>query len=114
MFLNSLQRIVSVARKEFLHILRDRVTLAAMITMPVMQMILLGYAVNTNVRDIPTIVLDQAGTQESRALLDRFENSKDFKFIARAYSDDELNRAIISGRARAKRGFIRPPASSSA
>jgi ABC-2 type transport system permease protein len=96
----SLQRISSVASKELLHILRDPMTLFFAVFVPVLQLFLLGYAINTNVRDIRTVVLDQARTQESRALLRRFENSHDFKVVAQVYSDEELSRAIVAGKAR--------------
>src|SRR5262245_51664442 len=96
----SLQRAHSVAAKELLHILRDPMTLFFAVFLPVLQLFLLGYAINTNVRDVRTVVLDQARTQESRALLRRFENSHDFKIVAEVYSEQELNRAIVAGKAR--------------
>src|SRR5438132_643916 len=96
----SLRRTLSVARKEVLHILRDRQTLFMTLFFPFVELIMLGYAIETNVRDIPTVVLDQAHTQESRALLQQFENSGDFKVVAVVHSDDELTEAVVSGRAR--------------
>jgi len=96
----SFQRAFSVARKEMLHILRDPATLFFALFMPVMEMFLLGYAIDTNVRDVRTAVLDQAQTQESRMLLDRFTNSKDFKIVEYVYSDAALHQAIVAGRAR--------------
>jgi len=68
---------------------------------------MIGYAINTNVRNIPTAVYDAAQTQESRRLLDRFVNSNDFKFIAYVNSEEELNREIVAGRARV--GIKIPP-----
>src|SRR5262249_1846841 len=96
----SFQRAASVSRKEVLHILRDPATLFFALFMPVMEMFLLGYAIDTNVRDVRTVVLDQAQTQESRILLDQFKNSKDFKIVEYVYSDSALNQAIVAGRAR--------------
>jgi ABC-2 type transport system permease protein len=61
---------------------------------------MLGYAIDTNVRHVRTVVFDQAGTQESRALLARFENSEDVRIVARVFSDEEMHRAIVAGRAR--------------
>src|SRR5262245_8125003 len=95
----SLQRAHSVAAKELLHILRDPMTLFFAVFIPVLQLFLLGYAINTNVRDVRTVVLDQARTQESRALLRRFENSRDFGIVAEVHSDEELSRAIVAGKA---------------
>jgi ABC-2 type transport system permease protein len=96
----TLQRAASVARKELLHIVRDPQTLFFTLFVPVVELFMLGYAIDTNVRHVRTVVLDLAGTQESRALLERFENSQDFRIVARVFSDDELSRAIVAGKAR--------------
>jgi ABC-2 type transport system permease protein len=102
----SFQRIGSVARKEVYHILRDPATLFFALLMPVMEMFLLGYAIDTNVRDIRTVVMDMAQNQESRTLLQRFENSKDFKIVKYVYSEKQLQKEIVAGRARV--GIIIP------
>src|SRR5436190_20021570 len=96
----SFQRAFSVARKEMLHILRDPATLFFALFMPVMEMFMLGYAINTNVRDLRTVVLDQAQTQESRQLIEKFLNTDDFKIVAYVQNDLELRRAIVAGKAR--------------
>ena len=90
-----------VCRKEFTHISRDRATLFFALFLPVMQLLLFGFAIDTNIRQIPTIVLDEARTQESRRLLDMFANSDAFKMNAIAQSDSELQSAIVSGKAKA-------------
>jgi ABC-2 type transport system permease protein len=97
---SSWQRIWSVARKELYHILRDPQTLFFTLFVPVMELFLLGYAINTNVRHIRTVVYDACNTQESRALLRQFETSEDFDVVSQVYSDEELSRAIVAGRAR--------------
>jgi ABC-2 type transport system permease protein len=74
-------------------------TLFFTLIIPILELFMLGYAIDTNVRHVRTIILDQAGTQESRQLLERFENSDDFTIVARAFSDDELHRAIVAGKA---------------
>jgi ABC-2 type transport system permease protein len=96
----SWQRTASVARKEVLHILRDSQTLFMTLFFPIVELIMLGYAIDTNVRHIATVVLDQAGTQESRALLRGFENSEDFDVVGVVRTDAELTEAIVAGRAR--------------
>jgi ABC-2 type transport system permease protein len=96
---SSFRRVFSVARKELLHILRDPMTLFFTLIIPILELFLLGYAIDTNVRHVRTVILDQAGTQESRQLLQRFENSEDFTIVARVFSDGELNRAIVAGTA---------------
>src|SRR5689334_24374322 len=104
---NTWQRTYSVARKEVLHILRDPQTLFFTLFVPILELFMLGYAIDTNVRHVRTIMYDAAGTQESRKLLERFENSDDFKVVARATSDGELSQAIVQGRARV--GIKIPP-----
>ena len=96
----SFQRMTSVARKELLHVLRDPATLFFTLFIPIIELIMLGYAIDTNVRFVSTAVLDQAHTQESRTLLQRFENSEDFRVVAFVKSDKELNDAIVAGKAR--------------
>ena len=100
MFHASLQRTASVARKELLHILRDPTTLFFTLIIPVLELFMLGYAIDTNVRDMRTVIYDEAGTQESRAFITRFENTSEFKIVARAFSDVEMSQAIVAGRAR--------------
>ncbi|MGH9754568.1 MAG: ABC transporter permease [Blastocatellia bacterium] len=97
---NPFTGLLPVLRKEAIHIRRDPMALFFTILIPTMQLFLIGFAINTNVRDIPTVVYDAARTQESRRLLDRFVNSDDFEIVSRVTSDDELNREIVSGRAR--------------
>jgi ABC-2 type transport system permease protein len=97
---SSLQRTYSVARKELIHILRDPQTLFFTLFVPVVELFMLGYAIDTNVRHVRTVICDQAGTQESRVLLQKFENSQDFDIVARVFSDEELSRAIVAGKAR--------------
>src|SRR5438445_9312676 len=102
----SFQRTASVARKEFLHIIRDPATLFFALFIPVLELFMLGYAIDTNVRDMRSMVLDFANTQDSERLIRAFENSKDFRIVGQVYSEMELSRAIIAGRARV--GIIIP------
>jgi ABC-2 type transport system permease protein len=95
----SLQRTASVARKEMLHILRDPATLFFALFIPVLELFMLGYAIDTNVRNVSTVILDDADTQESRTLRQRFDSSTSFRVIARVYSEKELNDSIVAGKA---------------
>src|SRR5947209_4225088 len=94
------RRFYSVARKEVLHILRDPAMLFFALFIPVLELFMLGYAIDTNVRNVRTVVLDQARTQESRALLRSFETSEDFEVVGTVQSDAELSEAIVAGKAR--------------
>jgi ABC-2 type transport system permease protein len=96
----SAQRLASVARKEFLHILRDPMTLFFTLFIPIVELFMLGYAIDTNVRHVRTMVLDQARTQESRDLLLGFTNSEDFRIVGEVFTDRDLSEAIVAGRAR--------------
>src|SRR5262245_22689615 len=96
----SMQRTYSVARKEFLHIIRDPATLFFALFIPVLELFMLGYAINTNVRNIRTVVFDELKNQDSWKLLRRFENSDDFTIVGMVNSEQELNRAIVAGTAK--------------
>jgi ABC-2 type transport system permease protein len=96
----SWQRMLSVARKEYLHIIRDPGTLFFAFFIPVLELFMLGYAIDTNVRHIRTVVLDQVNNQDSWRLLRRFENTDDFDIVELVYSERELHQAIVAGRAR--------------
>src|SRR5262245_26772814 len=95
-----LQRIFSLARKEAVHIRRDPATFFFAMALPFVEMFMLGYAIDTNVRHIRTVVYDQCRTQESERLLESFKNSEDFDFVAEVFSDEELHRSIVSGNAK--------------
>ena len=103
----SFQRTYAVARKEFLHIIRDPATLFFALFIPVLELFMLGYAIDTNVRYISTVVLDQCQTEESRRLMRMFENSKDFKIVKYVYTEEEMNWMILSGRPRSASRFRR-------
>ena len=59
-------RLWSIALKELLQLRRDRLTLAMMVALPVVQLMLFGYAIDTDVRHIPTVVYDQDRSAQSR------------------------------------------------
>lgn len=100
-------RIRAILHKEFLQLRRDRMTLALIFMIPLVQLLLFGYAIQTEVRHIPTVVFDQSLSAGSRDLVDSFGASGYFDVIAAAGSYDEVNAAIDSGRAKA--GLIFPP-----
>jgi ABC-2 type transport system permease protein len=89
-----------VCKKEFIHISRDLPTIIFILIVAAMELMLYGFAVNTNIRQIKTIIYDMAQTQESNELIRHFANSDDFKIITIANSDKEINDAIVSGKAR--------------
>lgn len=92
--------LMPVCRKEFLHVTRDRGTLFFALLIPILQLFLFGFAVDTNVRQVPTVVLDDSHTQESRDLIARFAASDVFAMRGSVQSPAELDEAIRAGRAR--------------
>jgi ABC-2 type transport system permease protein len=96
----TLQRFAAVARKELIHIFRDPGMLFFTIFIPIAELFMLGYAIDTNVRRLRTVVLDQARTQESRRLVEQFKNSDIFDIRGEVLTDAELHRAIVAGQAR--------------
>jgi len=95
-----LGRLLSVARKELLQLRRDRLTLAMMVVLPVLQLLLFGYAINTDVRHAPTVVLDDDRSARSRAFVRSMEATGYFDRVGDARDHDELSRALRGGVAR--------------
>ena len=90
----------AVLYKETLHDRRDPATLFFSLVIPLLQMVVLGFGIDTNIRQINTVVFNADGRRESRELLDRLKNSDTFHIVRFVDSDREINDAIISGRAR--------------
>jgi len=102
-----LQRIWAVLQKEFIQTLRDRSTLLLMLGMPLLQLFMLGYAVDMNVEHIPTVVADQSLDVYSRAYVAAMVNTRYFDVVSYVRSEAEVIQAIDSGRAQA--GIVIPP-----
>jgi ABC-2 type transport system permease protein len=90
----------AVFYKETLHVRRDFATLFFSLIIPILQMFLLGFGIDTNVRQINTVVYNADGRRESRELLDRLKNSDTFHLMRFVNSDKDLNDAIVSGKCR--------------
>jgi ABC-2 type transport system permease protein len=90
----------AVFYKEALHVRRDFGTLFFSLIIPLLQMFLLGFGIDTNIRQINTVVYNADGRRESRELLDRLRNSDTFNLIRFVNSDHDLNEAIVSGKCR--------------
>jgi ABC transporter DrrB family efflux protein len=96
-----------IAWKELLQLRRDRLTLAMMAAMPVALLLLFGYAINTDVRHIPTLVDDQDRSAASRDLVRRMEATGFYDLVGDVRGYDEIERALRSGRART--ALVIPP-----
>jgi len=94
------QRILALIQKEFSQAWRDKTTMGIMLTIPLLQLIIFGYAINTNVTHIPTVVADQSLDPASRSYLDAMVNSGYFDIIATASDQAGVIRNIDAGQAR--------------
>ncbi|MFI5107124.1 MAG: ABC transporter permease, partial [Terriglobales bacterium] len=98
----------AVFYKETLHMRRDSMAMMLALIVPIIEMVILGAAIDTNVRQVHTAVYDQSGVMEgtqtgssaSRDLINHFINSDTFKVYKYVHSDRELNEEMVSGRAR--------------
>lgn len=97
----TLRRTWAVARKEFIHVLRDPLSLAMAIAMPMILLLLFGYALTLDVDHVPLVVWDQSGTQTSRDYLSQFSGSRYFAIRQYARSYPEVEHAIDTGEAMA-------------
>ena len=98
----SLRRTLAIARKEFRQLARDRLTLGMIVGIPSLQLVLFGYAINLDVRHVPTAVLDRAQSALSRRLVGELEATQTFR-LARGVT----RRARGDPAARAERGRAR-------
>ena len=97
----------AVLLKEFVHIGRQPSTLFFMLVVPVMQTIIFGYAIDTLIENIPLVVFDLDGRQQSRELATAFQNTRRFKIVDHVYDSESFHRSLTSGRA--KVGLRIPP-----
>ena len=93
--------------KEFIQMRRDRLTLGMMLGIPAIQLAMFGYAIQTEVRHLPTVVLDESRSTESLALVDQLRNTGNFDIVGYVPDRGALDREIRSGRAMA--GVVIPP-----
>jgi len=96
----SLTRLLAVARKELLQIVRDTRSLGIVVIMPVTLMLLFGYGVNLDLKGLPLYVCDQDGSQQSQDLLKRFQASEYFHIVRAVDNRAAIARALDDGGAR--------------
>lgn len=87
----------AVMAKEFIQLTRDRLTYAMILALPIVQLLLFGYAINDDPRNLPTAVLVQDNGGFSRSILTALENSGYFDITLQARSQAELDRALARG-----------------
>ncbi len=92
------RRTSAMVLKEFLQLRRDRITFATMITIPLLQLVLFGYAINTTPRDLPTAVLLQESSDVGRSILAALQNTKYFKVTQQLRDAAEFDQVLSSGK----------------
>jgi ABC-2 type transport system permease protein len=84
--------------KEFIQLRRDRVSFAMIVMIPVMQLMLFGYAINTTPRNLPTAVLLQEDSDLARSILKALENTAYFRFTHEVHDVAEFDNLLLSGK----------------
>lgn len=101
------RRLRTLVKKEFIQIRRDRRILPILVIMPVLQLVILGYAVSSDIKNLRTAVCDLDRTPESRALIDRFATSGYFDIRHMVSDDRQIKPLVDAGQARV--GLVIPP-----
>jgi ABC-2 type transport system permease protein len=93
----SWSRIIAMLAKEFIQLRRDRLTFAMMVAIPLLQLVLFGYAINTDPKHLPTAVLSADQSPFSRSFVRALENSGYFHVVQDIASEAEANRLLAMG-----------------
>jgi ABC-2 type transport system permease protein len=96
-----MRQVAAVATKEFRQIVRDRRTLLTLLFVPAFFLLLYGYALNFDIRNVALVVKDQDRSAKSRALVSAFVNSGYFRLVDQLDSDREIERLVDEGEVRA-------------
>ena len=96
--MKSLQRVLAIVRKEVRQLSRDRLTFGMIIGIPVIQLLMFGYAINMDVRDLNAAVADMSGTSASRQLVMYMEQTQVIRIIHQVSSADELEHLLRQGK----------------
>ena len=95
--MKSLSRILAVLRKEVRQLRRDRLTFGMVVGLPVMQMLLFGYAINTDVRNLEAAVADQADTHLSRQFVAELAQTQVIDIVDRVATPEQLEALLRQG-----------------
>jgi len=93
----SWSRWIGIVVKEFIQLRRDRLTFGMIIGIPVMQVILFGFAINSDPKYLPTAVLSADNSAFSRSLVAALQNSGYFRIVTQARSESEINELLTRG-----------------
>ncbi len=103
----STRRVTAVLKKELLQLRRDRMTFGMVIMIPLIQLLLFGYAINTNLRHVPVALVDQAQSELSRTMAQLVQATQVVTVTERLNTPEDAERAITESRVRA--ALILPP-----
>ena len=90
-----MRQFIAFVKKEFYHIFRDRRTMLILLGMPVVQIILFGFAISTEVKNVRLAVLDPSNDVVTRKIIDRLDASEYFTVTARFHSPQEMEAAFL-------------------
>lgn len=99
--MSSQRRITAISGKEFRQLSRDRVTFGMVVMIPLIQLLLFGYAINTMVRDIPVAVVDLSGSAAARVIAEQVRVTQVVEIVTTYNTPAEAEAAIIAGDIRA-------------
>ncbi len=105
--MKSIQRIIALVRKEVRQLRRDRLTFGMIVGIPVIQLLMFGYAINMDVRNLDAAVADMAGTSASRQMVMDMEQTQIINIIAQVSNADELEHMLRQGKISV--GIYMPP-----
>lgn len=93
----SWQRLIAIMKKEFIQLKRDRGTLGMIVMLPIMQLLLFGYAINTDPKNLPTAIISEDNTFLTRSIVSGLQNSEYFKITHLVSSDEQGNKLLRRG-----------------
>ena len=92
-----MKQFIAFVRKEFFHIFRDRRTMLILLGMPIVQIILFGFAITTEVKNVRVAVLDPSNDMVTRRIIDRLDASEYFSVTTYLHSPGEVEAAFKRG-----------------
>ncbi|NMC63266.1 MAG: ABC transporter permease, partial [SAR324 cluster bacterium] len=94
----SLSRFLAIIHKEFIQMIRDRATLAMMVGIPLLQLVIFGFAINSDPKHLPTAIISEDNSIFSRRIIAAAKNSGYFNIIFEPRSDEEASELLDTGR----------------
>ena len=92
-----MKQFISFIKKEIYHIVRDPLTLSIMLILPVLLVLILGFAITTEIRNTPVVVFDQSKTIESQRLIDKIDGNAYFTLVKDLHSEQDIGKSFQKG-----------------